>query len=274
MCLTVSSDVKPDRRIRVLPFCPKVLAFHKLTPQFSFGSTNYSPRRFERLLAFLQSKEFVFQSLEASFSENEPNTLAITFDDGYQHLADVLPPLMQKYRFQPVVFLPTKYLGKANSWDYSHLFRSTPHLDSKSIKRLAALGVQFGSHGHSHVNLCRCNEKTLRHELNRSKAVLEDTLGTQVNCISYPFGRYNQKVLEAALEAGYTRGFTMRFPEDGDMALAIGRYAVYGYDTVSSVVRKLSGGPFYSVEKWKARLTNRLSDGSAIYNRLIRRQRC
>jgi len=257
-----------------LPFYPKVLAFHKVTPQFSFGATNYSPRRFERLLAFLQRKGFVFQSLEASFSENEPRTLAITFDDGYQHLADVLPPLIQKYRFQPVVFLPTRYLGKTNSWDYSHLFRSTPHLDPKSVLTLAALGVQFGSHGHSHVNLCRCDEKTLRHELNYSKGVLEDLLGRKVNYISYPFGRYNQEVLEATFEVGYTRGFTMRFPEDDDMALAVGRYAVYSYDTVSSVVRKLSDGPWYKVEKWKARLTNMLSRGTVIYNRLILRQRC
>ena len=270
----MSPDVKPNRRLQVPLFCPKVLAFHKLTPQFSFGSTNYSPRRFERLLAFLQGKGFIFQSLEASFSENEPHTLAITFDDGYQHLADVLPPLIQKYRFQPVVFVSTKYLGKPNSWDYSYLFRSTPHLDPKSVLTLAALGVQFGSHGHSHINLCRCDEKTLRSELSHSKAVLEDTLGTQVSFISYPFGRYNEEVLEAALEAGYTMGFTMRFPEDGDTALAIGRFGVYGYDTAASIVRKLSGGPFYSVEKWKARFTNRLSSGTAIYNRLIRRHRC
>jgi peptidoglycan/xylan/chitin deacetylase (PgdA/CDA1 family) len=256
------------------PFYPKVLAFHKLTPQFSFGATNYSPLRFERLLAFLQDKGFIFQSLEAFFSKNESHALAITFDDGYRHLADVLPPLMEKYDFQPVVFLPTKYLGKPNSWDYSHLFRSTPHLDSKSVLTLAALGVRFGSHGHSHINLCRCDKRTLRYELNHSKAVLEDMLGTQVSCISYPFGRYNQEVLEAVLEAGYTRGFTMRFPEDGDTALTIGRFGVYGYDTVSSVVRKLSYGPLYNVEKWKARLTNRLSDGTVIYNRLIRKERC
>ncbi len=267
----MSSDLSPGRYLRPLQFRARVLAFHKVIPQFSFGSTNYPPRRFERLLALLGQGGFVFQTLESVLSSSDPKALSITFDDGYQHLADVLPPLMQKYRFKPVVFLPTKYLGKANSWDYSHLFRSTPHLDSKSIKRLAALGVQFGSHGHSHINLCRCDEKTLRHELNHSKAVLEDTLGTQVNFISYPFGRYNQEVLEAALEAGYTRGFTMRFPEDGDMALAVGRFGVYGYDTAASVFRKLSGGPFYSVEKWKARFTNRLSGGTVIYNRLIRK---
>lgn len=272
----MSSETQTDTHTRLepLPFHPKVLAFHKVMPGFSFGSTNYSPRRFERLLAFLQRKGFIFQSLEASFSKNDPKGLVITFDDGYQHLTDVLPPLMEKYHFKPTFFLPTGYLGKANSWDYSHLFRSTPHLDSKSVKMLAALGVEFGSHGDTHVDLARCDAKRVRRELYNSKATLEDIIGGKVDCISYPFGRYNQRVLEAAMEAGYTRGFTMSFPEDNDTALTIGRYAVYGYDTAVSVVRKLSGGPLYNLEKWKARLTNKLSAGTVIYSKLIRRERC
>ncbi len=254
-----------------LTFRPNILTFHKVMSQFSFGATNYSPRRFERLFTSLQRKGFLFQSLKATLSKSDSMSLAITFDDGYQHLANVLPPLMDKYHFKPIIFMPTGYLGKANRWDYSHLFRSTPHLDSKSVSTLAALGVEFGSHSHSHIDLCRCDKETLRRELTHSKAVLEDTLGTHINYISYPFGRYNQRVLEAAMETGYTRGFTMSFPEDSDNALTIGRCAVYGYDTVASVVRKLSGGPLYNLEKWKARVTNKLSAGTVIYNRLVRR---
>ncbi len=270
----MSSDVKPGPRPQALSFCPKILAFHKVTSRFSFGCTNYPPHRLDRLLAFLQVKGFVFQSVETTLSRNNALSLAITFDDGYLHLVDVLPHLMRKYRFEPLIFLPTKYLGKSNHWDYSCLFRSTPHLDPKSVRQLAQLGVEFASHGHSHVNLCRCDRKTLRRELQYSKAVLEDILGTHVNYISYPFGRYNQEVVEAALEAGYTKGFTMRFPQDDDTVLAIGRFGVYAYDTATSITRKLSGGPFYNLEKWKARLTNRLSDGTVIYSRLMRKERC
>jgi len=272
----MSSNTEAGARTLLEPlmFRPNILTFHKVMSQFSFGVTNYSLRRIERLFISLQRKGFIFQSLEATLSKSNSMNLAITFDDGYQHLADVLPPLMDKYHFKPIIFLPTKYLGKVNRWDYSHLLRSTPHLDSKSIKTLATLGVEFGSHSHNHIDLCRCDKETLRRELTHSKAVLEDTLGTRINYISYPFGRYNQRVLEAAMEAGYTKGFTMSFPEDNDTALTIGRYAVYGYDTSTSVVRKLSRGPLYQVEKWKARVTNKLSGGTMIYSKLIRRERC
>lgn len=250
---------------------PKILVFHKLTSKLIFVSTNYTPQRFSRLLAFLQRQGYIFQPIEQVLSEENPQAIAITFDDGYYHLADVLPPLMDKYRFQPVIFLPTRFLGKTNRWDYSYLFRATPHLDTRRVRKLAELGVEFGSHGHSHVNLCRCDEETLRHELQRSKTLLEDILGRPVKYISYPFGRYNQQVIDAVVELGYTRGFTMNFPEDGDTELTIGRYAVYGFDTTGAVLRKLRGGPLYNIEKWKARLTNKLSGGTRVYNQLLRK---
>jgi peptidoglycan/xylan/chitin deacetylase (PgdA/CDA1 family) len=256
--------------LKPLSHSPKILAFHKLTSKLSFGATNYSPPRFSRLLAFLQRRGYTFQPLEQVLSEDNPQAIAITFDDGYYHLADVLPLLMDKYRFQPIIFLPTRFLGKPNIWDYSHLFRSTPHLDARRIKGLARLGVEFGSHGHSHVNLCRCDDESLRRELEHSKALLEDIMGRKVNYISYPFGRYNQRVLEAVREAGYTRGFTMSFPEDSDTAFIIGRYAVYGFDACRSVLRKLSGrGLLYNVEKWKAKFTNKLSGGMMLYTKLF-----
>jgi peptidoglycan/xylan/chitin deacetylase (PgdA/CDA1 family) len=248
---------------------PKVLVFHKLVSHLSFGSTNYSPPRLVRLLRYLQEKEFVFQPLDAVLTQKNSHAVALTFDDGYYHLADALPPLIEKYRLQPVIFLPTYYIGKANRWDYSYLFRATPHLDVRRIRELAEYGVEFGSHGHSHINLCRCDEDTLRRELFHSKKLLEDVLGKPVRYISYPFGRYNQRVLEMVREAGYVRGFTMSFPEEHDDVLATGRYAVYCFDTPHSVLWKFGAGLPNTVEKCKARLTNALSAGTMIYRKLM-----
>ncbi|HWR82061.1 MAG TPA: polysaccharide deacetylase family protein [Candidatus Deferrimicrobium sp.] len=221
----------------------------------------------------LKSAGFSFGASPISDGLSNPNELLLTFDDGYQHLTDVLPPLIASFHFRPIIFVPTKFIGKTNSWDYSHLLRPTPHLDAPSIRSLSALGVEFGSHSHTHCDLTRCDKAALTSELLRSKAILEDVLGKPVCCISYPFGRYNGRVIQAVAEAGYTRGFTMRFPESSDTALSMGRYAVYGYDSTSSVMRKLSRGPFYNIEKWKARLTNKLSGGTVILDRVVRRER-
>lgn len=245
------------------------LAFHKVSSGLSFGVTNYSPRRFERLLDFLDRS-----GLDLSGKEAVPDRrVLITFDDGYMHLADLLPELIERFSFQPLVFVPTYYIGKTNSWDYSHLFRKVWHLDRSSIRGLSESGVLFGSHGHSHLDLRFQGESIVREELTISKNIIEDITGKEVTDISYPFGRCNQTILEIAAGCGYLRGFTMKFPTASDTELARGRAAVYSFDSRRVVLRKLAGGgPLYRLERFKSGLCNQLSFGTVLLNRLFPRR--
>jgi hypothetical protein len=93
-------------------------------------------------------------------------------------------------------------------------------------------------------------------------------LGKAVEGISYPFGRYNQSVLEAVREAGYKYGLTMNFPQSTDTDLTLGRLPVYGFDNHAAILRKLKSSRLYQFEKLKATITNRLSMGTILLNRL------
>lgn len=243
---------------------PSVLVFHKLLAQVSFGVTNYSPRRLEHLLKTLSDAGW-------SLVSHEPGKrLLITFDDGYQHLEDVLPPLMSRLSFLPIIFVPTALIGKPNRWDYSYRLRLTPHLDRDAIRRLADLGVIFGSHGSTHSDLTRCRKSDLETELVDSRKILQDLTGQQVQTLSYPFGRCNNPVKAAAQEAGYQVAYTMRFPQESDPPLARGRFPVYGFDTRWSVCQKLDRGPAYQIERFKTATVGRLSGGTVLLNRLRR----
>jgi len=244
------------------------LAFHKLLPEFSYGSTNYSPRRFGRLLEFLSKKRYGFVNPAKESTSPDDQHLLISFDDGYQHLLDQLPPLMDRFSFTPLIFLPTGFIGASNSWDYSRLFRDDPHLDRAGIRHLAELGCRFGSHGHSHSALTRLTDKQLMEELRVSKATIENITGREVAALSYPFGRFNAHVMAAVEEAGFVEAYSMNFPELNDPSLARGRIGIYGYDTRFTINQKLSGGRLYRLERWKARFTNRLSGGTILLNRL------
>jgi len=256
----------------VLSGRPRALAFHKLAERLTFGSTNYSPTRFERLLTKLRADGWDLNAGESSPAPRDTRSLYITFDDAYQHLLNVLPPLMERFRFRPLVFVPTSLIGRSNRWDYSHALQPMPHLNRASIRQLAELGVRFGSHGHSHSDLTAVDPDRLNNELLFSKATLEDLLGRKVTAVSYPFGRCNEAVLRKAAETGYEDGYTMRFPAPGDHRLAQGRVAIYGYDTPLTVQLKLGDGPWGRVEALKARITNRLSGGTIWLNRLRRTQ--
>ena len=106
-----SDDPKPTYR--------NILAFHRIQKKFSYSPNNFSPRRFDKLLAFLKEKGYSISSLNDVIENPGKNKIAITFDDGYAHLAGTLPEFMEKYDFQPTVFVPTYYIGKKNKWDYN-----------------------------------------------------------------------------------------------------------------------------------------------------------
>lgn len=247
---------------------PKVLTFHKLLPRFSFGSTNYSPSRFARLLADLKDRGYRFRSPEVISPSSDAKDLFVTFDDGYRHLAGVLPDLMERFGIKPLVFIPTAFIGRSNSWDYSSMVQKVSHLDRTEIRDLADAGVRFGSHGHTHSPLDLRSEGEVADELVLSRKVLEEITGQEIRYLSYPFGRYNRTVVEATRKAGYLSAFTMAFPSIDDSDFTRGRFCVYGFDSLGAVRRKLEGGRGYGVERFKATFANRLSVGSILLNRM------
>jgi peptidoglycan/xylan/chitin deacetylase (PgdA/CDA1 family) len=200
--------------------------------------------------------------------EPDDKRIAVSLDDGYEHYLKVLPRAMEEYGVKVTIFVPTEFIGQENNWDYSFVFQRSRHLDRAAIKELTTLGANFGSHGHSHQPLTRLTDEKLRSELETSRKTLEDITGKGVDMISYPFGRVDRRIMDAAGEAGYSQGFTMAFPVETDHRLARGRLAVYGFDTFFTVRQKISGGLLYTIEKMKAAFANRLSAGTGIYRRL------
>lgn len=250
------------------PFKPhQYLAFHKLAENYPFESTVYPAGRFAHLLSGLLKNGFRL------FNRNEEDLVkgggevVITFDDGYAHLADFLPSLIRRYNFRPIIFMPTYWIVQLNRWDFSHRLRPVRHLTDSQIKSLSDKGVIFGSHGHSHTDLRAMPDNYLNAELDRSRDILTDLTGQPISTISYPFGRQNQRVRAAVQRAGYKIGFSLAFPDDENQSLATGRFAVYNWDSVGSVTRKLNRGPFYWYEQAKARLVNFASSGTILMNR-------
>jgi peptidoglycan/xylan/chitin deacetylase (PgdA/CDA1 family) len=130
--------------------------------------------------------------------------------------------------------------------------------------------VEFGSHGHSHTDLTALPARKLEVELRQSRDILADITGKQVRSIGYPFGRVDSRVLEMAEQFGLVHGFTSRFPEPSDDLSSTGRISIYGYDTLLSISLKLSNSRAQALERLKGRITNRLSGGTVLLNRMRR----
>ena len=229
-----------------------VLTVHKVGRGW-FDHTSVRPIQLQRILQ--------------SLADSDRDRLALTFDDGYACLADILPGMVEEFGLRPMVFIPTNFIGKANVWDYTSVFRPAWHLDRDQIRALASGGVEFGSHGHTHRLLTGLTDSALEIELRTSKSILEDLTGRPVVCISYPFGRYNKRVMRTAERAGYQFGFGSQWPSAGDPRLSMGRITLYGWDTPFSVARK-TGEKWVQIEKAKAEISGFLSGGTIIYQEI------
>ncbi len=247
---------------------PKVLVFHSTSRRFTYSSTNYSPQRLTSLLSGLIASGLLLSDLKDLVDNPRPGRVALTFDDGFRSLLEIVPRLLDEFDCRPTVFVPTAYIGRPNSWDYGHRLAPQDHLDAPSLLQLAELGVHIAAHGHRHIDLTRLPLDQASTELGESRHILEKLLGCDVDTVSYPFGRVNPEIIEAAGQAGYRHGFTLSYPSAADDPLARGRMAVYGFDTPLAVRQKLSGGWGRRLEAFKAGLTNRLSHGTTLLNRV------
>lgn len=269
----MSSDylIQNDSFIKKDRACRNVLVFHKLTDSVTFGSTNYSPERMCKLLESLTDCGYRFVSVAEIMSANDSSKIAITFDDGYAHLAAALPPLIHRFKIRPTIFVPTWYIGKTNSWDYSSFFKSEPHLSRQQIEYLSEIGVDFGTHGHRHIEFSSLSVEELETELNTSRKQLEEIIKKPVDTMSFPFGKTNPNILAAASKAGYKLSFTMAFPDKSDTNQALGRIPVYFFDSPDSVMQKLDRTGMYPLHKALCRSATAMSVGTILLNKFLGR---
>ncbi|MCK5126707.1 MAG: polysaccharide deacetylase family protein [candidate division Zixibacteria bacterium] len=238
----------------------RILAFHQTSEKYYPGINNIKPGYFFAVLKLIEECGYCFWNEKA---EPSKDSAIITFDDGYEDNYDVLLELCRRM-ITPVVFIPTDYIGKTNSWDYSSSLFKARHLSSAQITKLAGAGVKFGSHGASHRALTKLTPEILSKELTNSKNILEDITGKSVNGLSYPFGRYNKVVTFTALETGYNYGVALDKPLisiDHD-SFTLFRTPLYRIDDYFSILSKLKHNS--KLETRKNNIINALASGTII----------
>jgi len=224
------------------------LTFHKVEPHFTWGVTNYPPKRFRRLLE-------VIRRFNTSVTRE---AVSLTFDDGYQSFLSYADPLLREQGFTATIFAVSGYAGKQNSWDYSSFLAPSPHLTGNELQTVVAHGHRVQSHGKSHCDLRALSAKQLYEELTDSKSWIEDLTGVEVTEICYPFGLSDSRVEEVAQDVGYTRGWSLNPSDSGPFTY--GRWGVYSFDTPLTVGAKLNPGSVGAhVEILKLRMTNFLA---------------
>jgi peptidoglycan/xylan/chitin deacetylase (PgdA/CDA1 family) len=159
-----------------------------------------SPDIFAAQMKWLKSNANVIplELLAESLAQGKllpPETVALTFDDGFTDFYSVAAPLLKRLGLPGIVFLTAACCGKVASWISPSEERSL--MTWAQIRDLAGRGVSFGSHSMNHPILTGSKDSELAHELSESKRLIEAETGREVRFFCYPYGRHNERVRRA-----------------------------------------------------------------------------
>ncbi len=158
-------------------------------------------------------------------------TVAITFDDGCESDLLYAAPILRDLNFSATFYITTGFLGKPG------------HLTQSQVRELSGLGFELGCHSMNHPYLTDLNDTDLHREVAEAKVQLEQILGKGVQHFSCPGGRYDGRVADAALKAGYRTVATSRIARNFSTSapLNLGRVAVMRSTSAETFQRLYQG---------------------------------
>jgi len=214
-----------------------VLMYHHIGPRMpgTFKQLTVCPSEFERQMRSLKRRGFstiLTADWLAYIREGKKlptKPILLTFDDAYADLAQHCFPVLRRFGYSGVVFVPTANIGGINQWDVAT--GSAPHciLTTEQIIEAANQGIEFGAHTRTHPDLRKLDLAEVQAEMEDSRSELEVLLGKPVISFAYPYGEYGDREVACA-----SRIFPLCFTTDeGKNSLAtergrLRRIMVYG----------------------------------------------
>lgn len=173
-------------------------------------------------------------------------TLLITFDDGYLGVFEHGLPVLRELKWPAVMFLVSRLIGDKDSWYQREnpLQQTHPLVSIEHIQSMRTQGFSFQSHSRSHPDLRGQDETALTDEVRGSREDLERILGESIEYFAYPYGHYNEEVIDSIKKAGYKAAFSVQpgFNRPGMDPYRIRRIDVFGTDSPANLLRKVTLG--------------------------------
>lgn len=119
---------------------------------------------------------------------DQKKPIVLTFDDGYEDAYTNALPVLQKYQMIGTFYIIRNYVGRSE------------YMSQDQIDKMAADGMEIGSHTLTHPNLASLSEEDQYNQIHDSK--------DNATTFCYPAGKYNDTTLNLVEGAGYTTAVT------------------------------------------------------------------
>lgn len=165
--------------------------------------------------------------------------VVITFDDGFEDFLTQALPELEKRKIPATVFVIADGMNR----EFGSETYAEKLLSLEQMRGLPAGLVTIGSHTLTHPLLTELEESEAWREIKNSRTKLEELLDRTVGEFSFPFGGFNQKLVELCRQAGYERIYTTlpAFAFEKKNQFVVGRVRVDPSDWALEFRLKLAG---------------------------------
>lgn len=206
--------------IAIKPQSDGIIAVERFKKQMQLVKQNgFQVITIEQYINFMQGKGHV-----------PDNALLITFDDGYESFYKLAYPILKEYGYPAVNFVIVSTIDDRTK-------PGTPKLTFDQMREMQQAGMSFMSHTFdmhrygavnehgneapvmSKLNYDKQNKKMetkaeyverLKKDLLRAEDRLKSELGNKVSALAFPYGAYNEAVLELTKAVGIPITFTTK----------------------------------------------------------------
>ncbi|MEE9504673.1 MAG: polysaccharide deacetylase family protein [Thermodesulfobacteriota bacterium] len=134
-------------------------------------------------------------------------SVVITIDDGYKSAYEIAYPILKRYGFTATLFIYIDFVEASKNsitWD--------------QLREMKADGFEVGSQTLSHYDLTKKREgeddqaymARIKRELFISKQIINKKMEQDTIYLAFPYGSYDQRVLNICDQAGYKIGLSVK----------------------------------------------------------------
>jgi peptidoglycan/xylan/chitin deacetylase (PgdA/CDA1 family) len=224
----------PERSVQV-----PVLTYHRVVSLPAVGQLDLivDPANFAAELAALHAAGYHTISQAQLFdavyhgAALPSKPIIISVDDGYVDDVRTILPDLERWHMVATFFVITGRMTEPG------------FLNADQIRGLDRAGMDVGDHTAHHVDLRVLTAPELRAETAGSRATLQAVVGHPVYYFAYPFGAYNDTVIQALRAAGFTMAYTTNAgtAESSSSPLTMPRLHIGRDETPSRLVARLGG---------------------------------
>ncbi len=198
------------------------------------NTLSVTPDKFEAQMKYLSDNGYTPISLDTLYAifnkQASPPTkpIVLTFDDGYIDFYFNAFPILRRFDFHVVSFIPTGLIG------------TSYYMNWNQIKEIQSSGlVTFEGHTVTHANLPSLSSTKILQELKDGKNVLQSQTGYPVNFIAYPYGTSDSRVIQAAIKAGFVGGLGTWYGKTSVPSLNMPRIRITGQMDLKTFISRL-----------------------------------